>query len=73
MKGLNQFVNNVVYNWGSGAAYNMGGDSSGQSETTIEDNYFNVGPVDNWLNVRQLIIKDIIMIMIRMVRSMVLN
>ena len=53
VKGLNQFVNNVVYNWGSGAAYNMGGDSSGQSETTIEDNYFIVGPVDNWQNVRQ--------------------
>lgn len=53
VKGLNQFVNNVVYNWGSGAAYNMGGDSSGQSETTIENNYFIVGPVDNWQNVRQ--------------------
>lgn len=53
VKGLNQFVNNVVYNWGSGAAYNMGGDSSGQSETTIEDSYFIVGPVDNWQNVRQ--------------------
>jgi hypothetical protein len=53
VKGLNQFVNNVVYNWGSGAAYNMGGDSSGQSETTIEDNYFIVGPVNNWQNVRQ--------------------
>ena len=53
VKGLNQFVNNVVYNWGSGAAYNMGGDSSGQSETTIEDNYFIVGPVDNWQNGRQ--------------------
>ena len=53
VKGLNQFVNNVVYNWGSGAAYNMGGDSSGQSETTIDDNYFIVGPVDNWQNVRQ--------------------
>lgn len=99
MKGLNQFVNNVVYNWGSGAAYNMGGDSSGQSETTIEDNYFIVGPVANWQNVRQednsikvekvpmtptppflgamptleLIIKEIIMIMIKMVRSMALN
>lgn len=53
VKGLNQFVNNVVYNWGNGAAYNMGGDSAGQSETTIEDNYFIVGPVENWQNVRQ--------------------
>ena len=51
VKGLNQFVNNVVYNWGSGAAYNMGGDSSGKSETTIENNYFIVGPCNNWQNV----------------------
>jgi len=43
VKGLNQFVNNVVYNWGTGAAYNMGGDSDGDSETTIENNYFIVG------------------------------
>lgn len=53
VKGLNQFVNNVVYNWGSGAAYNMGGDSAGSSETAIENNYFIVGPVENWQNVRQ--------------------
>src|SRR5699024_10537511 len=53
VKGLNQFVNNVVYNWGSGAAYNMGGDSEGESNTTIEDNYFIVGPVVNWQNVRK--------------------
>lgn len=53
VKGLNQFVNNVVYNWGNGAAYNMGGDSEGPSITTIEDNYFIVGPVVNWQNVRQ--------------------
>ena len=44
VKGLNQFVNDVVYNWGSGAAYNMSGDSQGKSETTIENNYFIVGP-----------------------------
>lgn len=36
VKGLNQFVNNVVYNWGSGAAYNMSGDSEGSSLTSIE-------------------------------------
>jgi hypothetical protein len=53
VKGLNQFVNNVVYNWGSGGAYIMGGDSSGESETTIENNYFIVGPVDNYQNVAQ--------------------
>ena len=53
VKGLNQFVNNVVYNWGSGAAYNMGGESSGKSETTIENNYFIKGPCNNWQNVAQ--------------------
>lgn len=53
VKGLNQFVNNVVYNWGSGAAYNMSGDSQGKSETTIENNYFIVGPCHNWQNVAQ--------------------
>lgn len=53
VKGLNQFVNNVVYNWGSGAAYNMSGDSQGKSETTIENNYFIVGPCYNWQNVAQ--------------------
>lgn len=53
VKGLNQFVNNVVYNWGNGAAYNMSGDSQGESETTIEDNYFIVGPGNNWLNTQQ--------------------
>ena len=53
VKGLNQFVNNVLYNWGNGAAYNMSGDSSGESETTIEDNYFIVGPGYNWLNKEQ--------------------
>lgn len=53
VKGLNQFVNNVVYNWGNGAAYNMGGDSEGPSLTSIEDNYFIVGPVVNWQNVRK--------------------
>ncbi len=53
VKGLNQFVNNVVYNWGNGTAYNMGGDSKGESLTTIEDNYFITGPVNNWQNVRQ--------------------
>lgn len=52
VKGLNQFVNNVIYNWGNGAAYNMSGDSSGESETSIENNYLIVGKGDNWMNVR---------------------
>ena len=52
VKGLNQFVNNVVYNWGNGTAYDMGGGSEGISLTTIEDNYFVKGPVVNWQNVR---------------------
>lgn len=30
----------------------MGGDSEGESETTIEDNYFIVGLCNNWMNVR---------------------
>lgn len=50
VKGLNQFVNNVLYNWGNGAAYNMGGDSEGPSETAIENNYFIVGPGGNWMD-----------------------
>ena len=51
VKGLNQFVNNVLYNWGDGAAYNMSGDSQGESLTDIEDNYFIVGPIEhNWKN-----------------------
>lgn len=50
VKGLNQFVNNVLYNWGEGAAYNMSGNSEGDSETTIEDNYFIVGPGNMWRN-----------------------
>lgn len=44
VKGLNQFVNNVVYNWGSGGAYLMGGDSEGISHAHIEGNYFISGP-----------------------------
>lgn len=52
VKGLNQFINNVVYNWGSGTAYDMGGGSEGLSLTSIEDNYFIKGPVVNWQEVR---------------------
>lgn len=43
VKGLNQFVNNVLYNWGNGGAYIMG-DSEGASWADIEGNYFMNGP-----------------------------
>lgn len=43
VKGLNQYVNNVVYNWGSGGGYILG-DSEGSSWATIENNYFLKGP-----------------------------
>ncbi|WP_434036525.1 LamG-like jellyroll fold domain-containing protein [Formosa sp. 4Alg 33] len=54
VKGINEFVNNVVYNWGnygntyghteSGDAYIMGGDSEGISKVNIINNYFIGGP-----------------------------
>ncbi|WP_379964143.1 LamG-like jellyroll fold domain-containing protein [Epilithonimonas sp. UC225_85] len=54
VKGINEFVNNVVYNWGnfgntyghaeSGDAYIMGGDSAGSSDVNIINNYFIGGP-----------------------------
>ena len=57
VKGVNEFVNNVVYNWGngnrlgdipdygwSGDAYIMGG-SAGVSEVNIINNYFMSGPL----------------------------
>ncbi|WP_281309924.1 LamG-like jellyroll fold domain-containing protein [Flavobacterium flavigenum] len=54
VKGINEFVNNVVYNWGnygntyghteSGDAYIMGGDSAGGSDVNIINNYFIGGP-----------------------------
>ncbi len=43
IKGINQYVNNIVYNW-KNAAYNMGGDSSGDSYCNIESNLFINGP-----------------------------
>lgn len=60
VKGINEFVNNVVYNWGnanrlgdvmnygwSGEAYIMGGDSAGDSFANIINNYFIGGPSTN--------------------------
>ena len=43
VKGINQYVNNIVYNW-KNAAYNMGGDSEGTSYVNIEGNLFINGP-----------------------------
>ena len=43
IKGKNQYVNNVVYNWQNGA-YIMGGDSEGESFCNIESNLFINGP-----------------------------
>jgi autotransporter-associated beta strand protein len=43
VKGINQYANNLVYNW-KNAAYNMGGDSEGQSYVNIESNLFINGP-----------------------------
>lgn len=43
VKGYNQFVNNVVYNW-SVAAYILGGGSGFKSFANVTDNYFIYGP-----------------------------
>lgn len=43
MKGKNDFVNNVVYNWGGGGGYILG-DSDGASAANIQNNYFISGP-----------------------------
>jgi len=43
VKGLNQYVNNVVYNWGNGGCYIMG-DTEANSWAHIENNYFINGP-----------------------------
>ncbi len=44
VKGLNQFVNNVIYNWGKGGGYILGGDSEGRTDAVICNNYFIAGP-----------------------------
>ncbi|XDG09204.1 hypothetical protein ABKA04_008819 [Annulohypoxylon sp. FPYF3050] len=43
VKGMNDFQNNVVYNWGGGGGY-IAGDSAGQSYANIINNYFISGP-----------------------------
>lgn len=49
VKGLNQYINNVVYNWGSSTCYDMS-NSEGHSDTQIENNYFIQGPCYVWRN-----------------------
>ena len=44
VKGINQYINNVVYNWGSGGGYNLGGDSEGRIWADVQSNYFIQGP-----------------------------
>ncbi|KAF9265503.1 polysaccharide lyase family 1 protein [Marasmius fiardii PR-910] len=43
VKGKNEFINNVVYNWGGGGGY-IAGDSDGPSEANIIGNIFISGP-----------------------------
>src|SRR5215470_17657279 len=43
VKGVNEFVNNVVYNWGSGGGYILG-DSAGDSFVNVIENYYIDGP-----------------------------
>ncbi|GGF46166.1 hypothetical protein GCM10011339_38330 [Echinicola rosea] len=43
VKNRNQFVNNVVYNWGRGGGYIMGG-STAESRVNIVNNYYIDGP-----------------------------
>ncbi|KAF9469196.1 pectin lyase-like protein [Collybia nuda] len=43
VKGVNEFVNNVVYNWGGGGGY-IAGDSDGPSYANILNNIFISGP-----------------------------
>ncbi len=45
VKGVNQYTNNVVYHWKSGA-YIMGGDSEGESFVNATGNVFIKGPSD---------------------------
>ncbi|MCX6953572.1 MAG: Ig-like domain-containing protein [Verrucomicrobia bacterium] len=44
IKGVNDYQNNVVYNWGSGGGYIPAGDSAGLSYANMIGNYFISGP-----------------------------
>ncbi|KAE8377554.1 putative pectate lyase C [Aspergillus bertholletiae] len=43
VKGVNEFTNNVIYNWGGGGGYIAGG-SEGESKVNVIGNYFISGP-----------------------------
>ncbi|OGM43260.1 pectate lyase C [Aspergillus bombycis] len=43
VKGVNEFTNNVIYNWGGGGGYIAGG-SEGESNVNVIGNYFISGP-----------------------------
>ncbi|KAG9251669.1 fibronectin [Emericellopsis atlantica] len=43
VKGVNDFQNNIIYNWGRGGGY-IAGDSAGQSYANIINNYYISGP-----------------------------
>jgi autotransporter-associated beta strand protein len=44
VKGVNDYINNVVYNWGGGGGYIPAGDSAGDSFSNIVGCYFIAGP-----------------------------
>lgn len=44
IKGVNDYINNVVYNWGSGGGYIPAGDSAGDSYCNVINNTFIAGP-----------------------------
>lgn len=44
VKGVNDYINNVVYNWGSGGGYIPAGDSAGDSHANLINNVFIAGP-----------------------------
>lgn len=44
IKGVNDYINNVVYNWGSGGGYIPAGDSAGDSYCNVVNNTFIAGP-----------------------------
>ncbi|HEY0943680.1 MAG TPA: Ig-like domain-containing protein [Opitutaceae bacterium] len=44
VKGVNDYANNVVYNWGGGGGYIPAGDSAGLSYANVVGNYFIAGP-----------------------------